>query len=70
MHHNMFIAPSITPWYSNNPGVSTFEITEELVPENLHSTFLNLKPTIGQNNPMPFDQLEFRELDWNKQYGI
>lgn len=30
--HNLLIAPSITPWYGNNPGISAFEISDSLVP--------------------------------------
>ena len=29
--HNIFIAPSITPWYHNNPGVTSLEISDSLV---------------------------------------
>ena len=62
--HNIFIGPSITPWYSNNPGVSSFEVSDDLVPHKLRSTFLNLQPTIGQEEPLPFGELEFRELNY------
>ena len=27
LFHNLFVAPSITPWYKNNPGVTSFEIS-------------------------------------------
>ena len=47
--HNLIIGPSLTPWYSNNPGVSVLEFSENLVPENMQTTFLNLAPTIGKN---------------------
>ena len=60
LYHNMFIAPSVTPWYSNNPGVTSFEISEDLVPLNLRSTFLNLKKTYGKDTPTPEEELEFR----------
>ena len=30
--HNLLIAPSVTPWYKNNPGVSVFELTDSFVP--------------------------------------
>jgi len=68
--HNLFVAPSITPWYYNNPGVTSLEISEDLLPQNLHSTFLNLKPTIDQEFPLPQDELEFRKLDYAERYGI
>ena len=68
------MAPSITPWYSNNLAVTSFEINRhqggDLVPEKLRSTYLNLQPTIGLEKPLPLDQLEFRELDYAKQYGV
>lgn len=54
LFHNIFVAPSITPWYSNNPAVTSFEISEDgLTPHKLRSTFLNLAPTIGQDKPLP-----------------
>ena len=59
-YHNIFIAPSITPWYKNNPGVSSFEVTGQLMPQNLRSTYLNLQQTFGYEEPLPEDQLEFR----------
>ena len=61
MYHNIFIAPSITPWYSNNPGVTSFEISaDQLKPQSLRSTYLNLSATIGHDEPLPFENLEFR----------
>ena len=69
-YHNLFVAPSISPWYYNNPGVTSFEISDDLVPQKLRSTFLNLATTIGQDKPLPLDQLEFRELDFAAQYGV
>ena len=71
LFHNLFIAPSITPWYENNPGVTSFEIDDDtLVPSKLRSTFLNLRPTIDQDDQTPFEQLEFRELDYEEAFGI
>ena len=34
-YHNLFVAPSITAWYNNNPGVSSFKISDELQPVEL-----------------------------------
>ena len=68
--HNLLVAPSITPWYNNNPGVSSLTIDGDLVARNLKSTYLNLAPTIGPISATPFDELEFRELDFAKQFGI
>lgn len=59
-YHNIFVAPSLTPWYSNNPGVTSLKISEDNVPHGLKSTFLNLNATIGKNEPLPYDELEFR----------
>lgn len=70
LFHNMFIAPSITPWYKNNPGVTSFEITEDLIPQGLRSTFLNLSGSFGHDDPLPADQLEFRHLDFEEHFGI
>ena len=74
-YHNIFVAPSITPWYSNNPGVSSFRIEKrdadgDWVPLGLRSTFLNLNATIGLEAPLPLDQLDFRELDFEKDFGL
>ena len=69
--HNIFVAPSITPWYSNNPGVTSFEIVgDDSTPKNLRSTFLNLEPTIGKDSHTPLDELEFRELDFEADFGV
>ena len=69
-YHNIFIAPSITPWYKNNPGVTSLELSEDLVPHNLQSTFLNLNTTYGHDEPVPYEQLEFRWLDYSEQWGV
>jgi len=53
--HNLFVAPSITAWYDNNPGVSSFSINSELEAVKLRSTFLNLKPTIGHKKSLPLN---------------
>ena len=46
--HNMIVAPGVTPYDFTNPGVGKFEITSELVPQNLQLEFLNLQATIDQ----------------------
>ena len=66
----LFMAPSITAWYKNNPGVSSFQINDDLVPVSLRQTFLNLKPTIGRDEALPYEELEFRSLDYEAQYGL
>lgn len=69
--HNIFVAPSITPWYSNNPAVTSLEIDgDDLKPKNLRSTFLNLEPTIGRDSYVSLDELEFRELDFEADFGV
>ena len=68
-YHNLFVAPSITPWYSNNPGVTSFE-NDDFVPKKLRTTFMNLNQTIGQHEVLPKEDIEFRELVWEDQYGI
>ena len=68
--HNLLIAPSFTPWYKNNPAVSVFEIDDGLTPINLKSTYFNLKPTIGKADRTPYDQLEFRDIDYTQDYKI
>ena len=70
LYHNIFIAPSITPWYSNNPGVTSLELSWDLVPQNLQSTFLNLDATFGYDEPVPYEHLEFRSLDYSEQWGV
>ena len=68
--HNIFVAPSITAWYNNNPGVSSFKIDDDFKPHELRSTFLNLAPTIGHDQPLPFEQLEFRDVNYGELYKI
>ena len=71
VYHNLFVAPSITPWYKNNPGVTSFEITDDtLIPQKLRTTFLNLRKTLGKETVTPFEELEFRELDYEASFGI
>lgn len=71
LYHNILVNPSMTPWYSNNPGVSAMEIDDEtLVPHNYHATFMNLKPTIGKERRTPYQNLEFRDLDYQKQFDL
>lgn len=70
LFHNLFVAPSITPWYKNNPGVTSFEISQDRVPQNLRSTFLNLAPTIRDGSPLPVDEFEFREVNYGERYGV
>ena len=68
--HNLILAPSFTPWYQNNPAVSSLEITNALVPRNFRSTYWNLKETIGKTHITPYSQLEFRDLDYRTEYGL
>ena len=68
--HNLLVAPSITPWYKNNPGVSSLAIDNNLLPCKLRTTFLNLRPTIGKEEVTAFEDLEFRELDFERQWSI
>ena len=68
--HNLIIAPSFTPWYQNNPAVSSFEINDALIPRNFRSTYWNLKPTIGKTHITPYSKLEFRDLDYPSEFGI
>lgn len=71
LFHNIVIAPSMTPWYSNNPGTGMFQIRDtDLIPFGLKHSFLNLRPTLGQEAPTPFDKLEFRHLDFEKEFGL
>ena len=62
--HNMIVAPGVTPYDFTNPGVGKFEITSELVPQNLQLEFLNLQATIDQS------VVEFYKLDFPSEYGV
>lgn len=68
--HNLLIAPSFTPWYMNNPAVSSFEISDTLVPQNLKSSYFNLKPTIGKDDRTSYNELEFRDIDYTQDYKV
>ena len=68
--HNLLIAPSVTPWYRNNPGVSVFELSDAFVPQNLRTTYLNLEPTMNVTERTPYEQLEFRSIDYEVDFGI
>ena len=68
--HNLLIAPSFSPISKNNPAVSAFEISDDLVPEFLKSTYWNLKPTIGKDDRTSYNELEFRDIDYNQDYKV
>ena len=67
---NLFVAPSITPWYMNNPGISVFEVGDDMVPRNLQQSFLDLDMTIGREDDIPYETLTFRDLDYASEYGL
>lgn len=55
LFHNILVSTSLSPWYSNNPGVSAVEISDDtLIPKNLQTTYLNLKSTIGKKQITPY----------------
>jgi len=64
--HNLIIAPSFTPWYQNNPAVSVMEIDDQQIPRNLRSTYWNIENTIGDSQITPYEELEFRNLDYKE----
>ena len=72
LFHNILVNPSITPWYFNNPGVSSFEIDEtSLLPHNYQASYLNLAPTLGKDATMPpYDELEWRDIDFQAEFGL
>ena len=40
------------------------------MPTGLVHSHLNLRPTIGKEQITPFNKLEFRTLDFKKEFGI
>ena len=71
LFHNILVNPSMTPWYGNNPAVSAIEIDDDtLIPHSYNASYLNLQPTIGKQARTPFNKLEFRDLDYAKEFGI
>lgn len=70
LYHNMVVVPSISPWFYNNPATSVVEIDEHLIPRNMKSTYMNLRPTIGRHHMTAFHDLEFRDLDYAEDFGI
>ena len=71
LFHNILINPSMTPWYSNNPGISAMEICDDtLVPHHYQATYLNLKETIGKETRTPYSMLTWRDVDYFADYGI
>ena len=50
--------------------MTSLVLSEDLVPHNLQSTFLNLNTTYGHDEPVPYEQLEFRWLDYSEQWGV
>jgi len=71
LFHNILINPSMTPWYSNNPGISRFEVhPDTLVPFNYQASFLNLEDTIGKPQRTPYAKLSWRHLDYKEEFGL
>lgn len=70
--HNILINPSVTPWYYNNPGISSLIIDDKtLVPHNLTASYLNLAPTMGVNATVTtYHELEWRDLDYKREFGL
>jgi hypothetical protein len=66
--HNMLVSPGITAYDNSNPGVTTFEITEDLIPHNLRMEFLNLKDTIGK--PAGYTNLKWNPVDFAKMWNL
>ena len=50
--------------------MSSFKISDDLVPSSLRSTYLNLSPTIGQEGPVALKDLDLRQLDLQESFGI
>mmetsp|Transcript_20175 Transcript_20175/g.24903 ORF Transcript_20175/g.24903 Transcript_20175/m.24903 type:complete len:147 (-) Transcript_20175:421-861(-) len=71
LFHNILVNPSVSPWHSNNPGISAFEIDDEtLLPHSYHASFLNLQHTIGKEQRTPYRSLEWRDLSYKDDFGL
>ena len=71
LFHNILVNPSIAPWKRNNPGISCFEINDEtLIPQNYQASYLNLAPTIGKVLHTPYRKLQWRDIDYQSDFGI
>ena len=52
-------------------AVSAIEIDDHtLIPHSYNASYLNLQPTIGKQARTPYNKLEFRDLDYAKEFGI
>ena len=71
LYHNMLVLPSMTPWDSHNPAMSSLEVAHDtLVPHSYKSLFLNIRPTMNKRWTTPYSQLEFRTVDMAKHFGF
>ena len=67
--HNIFIAPGVTPWYSQNPGVAMFEVSDDGVPSGLKYEFLDMMSFEGSNS-IEYEDLSFKSLDLAEDFGL
>ena len=65
--HNLLVSPGVTPRDGSNPGVTTFEITEDLVPQNLRMEFLNLNDTLSESPKLTWNSVDFAQVWGLKQ---
>ena len=69
LFHNLFIAPGVTPWYHQNPGVALFEISDDCIPHSLKFEFINMMSFKGQSQ-LEYADLTFKSLDLSAEYGL
>ena len=43
---------------------------EDLIPHKYQASYLNLEPTIGKEEVTPYEELEWRDLDYEKEFGL
>ena len=71
LFHNILVNPSLAPYQRNNPGISVMEVDDNtLIPHNYQATYLNLEPTIGRLHLTPYQSLHWRDIDYNKDFGL
>ena len=56
--HNLLVSPGLTAYGDSNPGVSYFEITNN-VPHNLRMEFINIGSSYGKK------QVTYEDADFN-----
>ena len=67
--HNILIAPGVTPWYGQNPGVAVFDLSDDGIPSGLKMEFIDMISFEGLSS-LSYEDLSFKSMDFAKDHGL